>query len=360
MILQTGDSAPDIRLGNFQLSKLRGKHVVIFFFAKIDMPGCTKESCEFRDAFRQFADLNAEIVGVSPDSVQEQEWFRTKYGLPFTLLPDTDHAIAEAYGVWVKKSMYGRGYMGIERSTFVVGPNGNIARIFPKVIVAGHVAAILKTGLSASMPAGTLVRRLAWVWGCGLAALLLYVSVSVWNTERTFRAMTPAQHLTAARLALEQRRFDDGIEQLTGIKADAPENAAAKVLETDLRTAKQAAQQEQAAAALEKAAAEQEQAAAALSAEKARVASVQSLQTSLTNLGYDLTVSRSDNPTEIVINSKDFSNTDQRVRFLSFLRGRNSPATGVCLGGFQTVVLKSGWVSPLGFSEAYPLECSWR
>ena len=145
MSLQTGDPAPDIRSGAFQLSKLHGKTVVVYFFPKADTPGCTKESCEFRDASKRFANLNAEIVGVSPDKALAQERFAAKYGLPFTLVPDPDHAIAEAYGVWKEKSMYGRSYMGIERSTFIVNPQGKIAKIFPKVKVTDHVAAVLES-----------------------------------------------------------------------------------------------------------------------------------------------------------------------------------------------------------------------
>lgn len=143
MSLQIGDRAPDIHVGDFKLSKLHGKTVVLYFYPKSDTPGCTKESCEFRDATKQFAKLNAEIVGVSPDKTEAQAKFATKYGLPFTLVPDTDHAISEAYGVWKQKSMYGRTYMGIERSTFVIDPKGKIAKIFPKVSVTGHVEAVL-------------------------------------------------------------------------------------------------------------------------------------------------------------------------------------------------------------------------
>ncbi|MBV8844847.1 MAG: thioredoxin-dependent thiol peroxidase [Bryobacterales bacterium] len=145
MSLQIGARAPEIRGGDFQLSKLKGKSVVVYFFPKADTPGCTKESCEFRDASKQFAKLNAEIVGISPDTTEAQTRFAAKYGLPFTLVPDPDHSIAEAYGVWKEKSMYGRTYMGIERSTFVVGPDGKIAKIFPKVKVPDHVAAVLES-----------------------------------------------------------------------------------------------------------------------------------------------------------------------------------------------------------------------
>ena len=145
MSLQIGSRAPEINSGEFRLSKLRGKSVVIYFFPKADTPGCTKESCEFRDASRQFSKLNAEIVGISPDKTEAQARFASKYGLPFTLIPDPDHAIAETYDVWKEKSMYGRTYMGIERSTFLVGPDGKIAQVFPKVKVPGHVAVVLQS-----------------------------------------------------------------------------------------------------------------------------------------------------------------------------------------------------------------------
>ena len=145
MSLQTGDKAPEIRSGDFRLSKLRGKTVVIYFFPKADTPGCTKESCEFRDTSPRFAQLDAEIVGISPDQGEAQARFALKFGLPFTLVPDPDHAIAEAYGVWKEKSMYGRTYMGVERSTFVIDPRGQIARIFSKVKVEGHAAAVMES-----------------------------------------------------------------------------------------------------------------------------------------------------------------------------------------------------------------------
>ena len=144
MALQVGDRAPDIRADGFQLSKLRGKRVVIFFFPKSDTPGCTKEACEFRDSSKKFSKLDAEIVGISPDAHEAQAKFAAKYSLPNTFVADPDHAIAEAYGVWKEKSMYGRKYMGIERSTFVVGADGRIAKIFSKVKPEGHAAAVLE------------------------------------------------------------------------------------------------------------------------------------------------------------------------------------------------------------------------
>lgn len=142
--LKIGDRAPAIRSGAFDLSRLRGKRVVIFFFPKSDTPGCTKEACEFRDASKQFARANAEIVGISPDKSEAQQKFAAKYTLPFTFVPDPDHSIAEAYGVWKEKSMYGRKYMGIERSTFVIGADGKVEKIFAKVKPEGHAAQVLE------------------------------------------------------------------------------------------------------------------------------------------------------------------------------------------------------------------------
>jgi peroxiredoxin Q/BCP len=145
MALQIGDRAPAIRSGAFDLSKLRGKRVVLFFFPKSDTPGCTKEACEFRDSSKKFTRLDAEIVGVSPDQPEAQQKFAAKYSLPFTFVADPDHSIAEAYGVWKEKSMYGRTYMGIERSTFVVGADGKIEKVFSKVKPEGHAAQVLES-----------------------------------------------------------------------------------------------------------------------------------------------------------------------------------------------------------------------
>src|SRR5262249_32946680 len=145
MNLQTGKKAPEIRSGEFQLSKLRGNAVVIFFFPKADTPGCTRESCDFRDHSKQFAKADAEIVGISPDKPEAQAKFASKYGLPYTFVPDPDHKIAEAYGVWKEKSMYGRTYMGIARTTFVIDAQGKIAQVFEKVQVKGHAEEVLAT-----------------------------------------------------------------------------------------------------------------------------------------------------------------------------------------------------------------------
>jgi thioredoxin-dependent peroxiredoxin len=141
--LKVGDRAPAIRSGSFDLSKMRGKRVVLFFFPKSDTPGCTKEACGFRDASQKFVKANAEIVGISPEKADPQQKFAAKFSLPFTFAPDPDHAIAEAYGVWKEKSMYGKKYMGIERTTFLVGADGKIAKIFPKVKPEGHAEQVL-------------------------------------------------------------------------------------------------------------------------------------------------------------------------------------------------------------------------
>jgi peroxiredoxin Q/BCP len=144
MPLKAGDRAPEIRSGDFQLSKLRGKGVVIFFYPKSDTPGCTKEACEFRDSAKKFTKQNTEIVGISPDKPEAQAKFAAKYGLPNTFVADPDHKIAEAYEVWKEKSMYGRKYMGIERTTFLIDADGKIAKIFPKVKPEGHAGQVLE------------------------------------------------------------------------------------------------------------------------------------------------------------------------------------------------------------------------
>ena len=143
-----GTPAPDIELRTdrdepFRLSSLRGKNVVLYFYPKADTPGCTKEACAFRDDSPKLEAANTVVVGVSPDKPGAQARFKEKFGLPFTLLADVEHKAAEAYGVWVQKSMYGKKYMGVERATFIIGPDGNIKKVFPKVKVEGHAAEVL-------------------------------------------------------------------------------------------------------------------------------------------------------------------------------------------------------------------------
>lgn len=147
-MLNAGDIAPDFELQNQQgetvrLSGLRGKTVVLYFYPKADTPGCTKESCAFRDAKSQFDSADAVILGISPDTVSSQLAFAEKFGLPFQLLADPDHKVAEAYGAWGEKTNYGKTYLGIIRSTFVIDPDGRLSRIFRNVKVDGHSDAVL-------------------------------------------------------------------------------------------------------------------------------------------------------------------------------------------------------------------------
>ena len=124
------------------LKSLRGQVVVLYFYPKDDTETCTKQACAFRDAMPRFRKSGAIILGVSPDSVKSHAKFRAKYKLPFTLLADEDHAVAERYGVWKEKQLYGRTYMGIERTTFVIDEAGKLRKIFEKVKTAGHAAEV--------------------------------------------------------------------------------------------------------------------------------------------------------------------------------------------------------------------------
>jgi peroxiredoxin Q/BCP len=142
-MLKVGDKAPDIRIGDFQLSKLKGQRVVLYFYPKADTPGCTIEACEFRDGIKAFTKKGAMVVGVSPDKPAAQDKFKEKYDLPFTLLADDEKAAAHAYGVWKEKNMYGKKVMGIVRTTFVIGPDGKIEKIYNKVKAQGHAAEVL-------------------------------------------------------------------------------------------------------------------------------------------------------------------------------------------------------------------------
>jgi peroxiredoxin Q/BCP len=147
-MLKENDVAPKFALqaddgSTVRLSALRGRTVVLYFYPKDDTPGCTKEACEFRDRNRDLDKSGAVVLGVSPDSVASHKRFREKYGLDFRLLADPDHKVAEAYGVWQRKSMYGRKYWGIVRTTFVINERGRIARAFEKVKPAGHAAEVL-------------------------------------------------------------------------------------------------------------------------------------------------------------------------------------------------------------------------
>lgn len=146
--LKEGDPAPAMELETdsgepFHLSSLAGQEVILYFYPKADTPGCTTESCEFRDEFAHLRKKKAVVLGISPDTVAAQAKFKAKYKLPFTLLADAGHTVAEAYGVWKEKSLYGRKFMGIERTTFLIGGDGRIRRIFRKVKPKGHAAQVL-------------------------------------------------------------------------------------------------------------------------------------------------------------------------------------------------------------------------
>ena len=149
--LQAGDNAPDFTAttdsgATLRLRDLRGKRVVLYFYPKDDTPGCTTQACGFRDNYPVIEEKNAVVLGVSPDGVKSHQKFKTKFNLPFTLVVDEDHAIAEAYGVWVEKSMYGKQYMGVERSHFVIDEQGVLVdaqvKVKPDDSVAKALAAL--------------------------------------------------------------------------------------------------------------------------------------------------------------------------------------------------------------------------
>jgi peroxiredoxin Q/BCP len=142
-MIEKGSEAPNFTLDSdageaVTLSALRGKRVVLYFYPKDDTPGCTVQACDFRDALPRFDGVEAVVLGVSPDSVASHAKFRAKFDLNFPLLADEDHAVAQAYGVWTEKKMYGRTYMGIERSTFLIDEEGRIVEAWRKVKPQGH------------------------------------------------------------------------------------------------------------------------------------------------------------------------------------------------------------------------------
>ena len=149
--LQAGATAPDFTAitdsgATLRLGDLRGKRVVLYFYPKDDTPGCTTQACGFRDSYPVIEEKNAVVLGVSPDGVKSHQKFKTKFNLPFTLVEDEDHAIAEDYGVWVEKSMYGKQYMGVERSHFVIDEQGVLVdaqvKVKPDDSVAKALAAL--------------------------------------------------------------------------------------------------------------------------------------------------------------------------------------------------------------------------
>jgi len=148
-VLEAGASAPDFSLPDqagdeVSLADLKGETVVLYFYPRADTPGCTTQACSVRDRSGEYATAGARVVGISPDKVDAVDKFARKFDLDFTLLADADHAVAEKYGTWVEKSMYGKKYMGVQRATFIIGPDGKIAQVFPKVSPKTHDDVVLK------------------------------------------------------------------------------------------------------------------------------------------------------------------------------------------------------------------------
>ncbi len=147
--LEVGSKAPAFTMVSdsgkkMKLSDFKGKTVVLYFYPRDDTPGCTKEACAFRDASKQLMDLGAVVLGVSPDEEASHAKFRDKFSLNFPLLADPNHNVAEAYGAWREKNMYGKKSMGVQRSTYIISVDGKIAKVWKKVSVDGHDAAVLE------------------------------------------------------------------------------------------------------------------------------------------------------------------------------------------------------------------------
>ena len=148
-MVEEGQEAPDFTLPDqdgtqVTLSELRGQTVVLYFFPKADTPGCTTQACGVRDHRNDYEGSGARVVGVSPDTVTAQRKFADKYGLDFTLLADENHVVADLYGVWGEKKMYGKTYMGVSRATFLIDPEGKVAKVFPKVSPKTHDEVVLE------------------------------------------------------------------------------------------------------------------------------------------------------------------------------------------------------------------------
>ncbi len=148
-MLSSGDKAPPFSLQSdtgetVSLDSLKGRKVVLYFYPKDDTPGCTVEACEFRDSWKAVQKTGAALFGISPDEIESHLKFKKKFDLPFPLLADPDHTVAEKYGAWGEKSMYGRKYLGILRTTFVIDEQGRIAKVFEKVKPKGHAAEVLE------------------------------------------------------------------------------------------------------------------------------------------------------------------------------------------------------------------------
>jgi peroxiredoxin Q/BCP len=156
MSVAEGEAAPDFTLPatggrTVSLAGLKGKPFILYFYPKADTPGCTKEACAFQEATPKLEEIGLDVVGVSPDKIKPIEKFAAKYGLTFPLASDEDHAVADRYGTWVEKSMYGKKYMGMERSTFLIGADGKVLKAWRKVSVTGHADDVLKAAKAAKL-----------------------------------------------------------------------------------------------------------------------------------------------------------------------------------------------------------------
>lgn len=148
-MLEAGTSAPDFTLPDqdgkeVSLSGLKGETIVLYFYPRADTPGCTTQACGVRDRSAEYEAAGARVIGISPDPVEAVSKFTGKFDLDFTLLADADHAVADTYGTWVEKSMYGKKYMGVQRATFIIDPEGKVAKVFPKVSPKTHDDVVLK------------------------------------------------------------------------------------------------------------------------------------------------------------------------------------------------------------------------
>ena len=153
MSVAEGEIAPDFEMPatggrTVSLSGMKGKPFILYFYPKADTPGCTKEACAFQSGLPAFSGIGIDVIGVSPDKMKPIEKFAAKYGLTFPLASDEEHAVAERYGAWVEKSMYGKKYMGIERTTFLIGADGKIAKVWRKFSVTGHADEVLAAAQS--------------------------------------------------------------------------------------------------------------------------------------------------------------------------------------------------------------------
>lgn len=156
MSLAEGDVAPEFQMPatngrTVSLDAYKGKPFILYFYPKADTPGCTKEACAFQEASPHLEEIGLDVVGVSPDKMKPIEKFAAKYGLTFPLASDEDHAVADRYGTWVEKSMYGRKYMGMERTTFLIGADGKVLKVWRKVSVTGHADDVMTAARAAKL-----------------------------------------------------------------------------------------------------------------------------------------------------------------------------------------------------------------